>query len=345
MASQLTKTEGSIFMNNPIIYTVLPHAEPDSGCAFHRVKLVVTMKMSGGGMPERIKVFDDFSQPVTDASEVVQFDVSSAFISMAEAYVYSPVEHNDGHHATYPYFEATIQAKDVWLKGGVLVDPAPVGEGMTEAQTCDAIMGGYSDYERHLPTQTLTLSRKPSVGEIVFPGDTYVYAAPVPETSRVQPQTRVISDAEVDTLLSIDGRTVYVSAPHRDSHIFQFVNSRGVIESIRLLGKDKETAKGGNEEHVVSRFETFTKFSRILTTKKATRAEFTMSSGPVSYAWARWFAYEFGRSQQYWMLTDDGVWLPCSVTVDDSVTVIDRSKADLCSVDFVVSPNINGPLF
>lgn len=344
MAKNLTKSSGSIFMGNPITYQVKAEGEPvdkDGNilCTFHRVKL----KLTRVGYTDKSY---ELSLPVSYGGEILSFDISSVFRSAADGYSYNPVSST----FEYPMYTFNIEARDVWMKDGRLIDPAhddTPGDHIC-VDVCSAITGAFSDYERRQTSQNLSFSRKPLIGELVCVGDKVVFGG----ASTIDPTipcsyVKNITATNKEKYVSLsNGQKVWVlpSVP-KGSRLFQFVNSRGVVESIRAFQHEKEIVKGGSEEHTISRMETFNVFSRIVTTKKDTRTEFAFSSGFVNYEWAMWWVHEFGQSNTHWMLTPENVWLPCSVSVNESVTVVDRSKNDLCYVEFTCKPNINGGMW
>lgn len=336
MASELTKTSGSIFCGNPITYSVKAETEPTSAeITFHRVKLVVTI--DGRDY--------ELSHPAS-SSEVVEFDISSAFRAAAEAYVYEPVS------ATKKYnkLKATLKARDVWMRDGVYKDPAPGNEKIVKGE-CEAFQGKYSDYERRQPNQVVSFSRKPTTdAEIVCVGDKVIVGCAYQEgdtpPSEIEPSSRVftVTSAMLGTMQTMkDGHRIWVDSPSRKSVAFQFVNSRGVVESIRAWQNKTEKFTGGKNEYVISRFERFADFTRLILRKKASRTELSLCSGFVTYEWALWWINEFGQSNQHWMRHGD-MWIPCSVTIDDSLTVVDETKPQMCYVSFTCKPDLDGSL-
>lgn len=325
MARNLIKTSGSVFMGNPITYKVTAETEPsDVVVSFHRVKLRVTIE---GRTYE-------LSTPAR-SGEDVEFDVSSCFRAAADTYEYTPL--TEGRRA-FPVFVADIEARDVWLREGVLIDPAPVGGGRPTAQ-CTAYMGAFSDFERRHATQTVTGTRKPLSPEIAFAGDPIVY------TGDRMSFVRVMQDTELGTTVTLpNGCHVYVDEPRLGSCLFQMVNSRGLIESVRAFQLRTEKVSGSTEEHTISRLERFDTFSRVYAKRTADRESLSLSSGFVSYEWARWWAYEFCVSPHHWMLFD-GIWTPCIVERDDSLTVVDETKPGMCYVAFTCKPDQNGALW
>lgn len=326
MANNLKKTSGGVFMGNPITYSVTAEAEPTtSAIAFHQVK--VEVKINGKTYP--------FSKPV-GSSETVEFDVSSAFKAAADRYEFEPVT----SEIVFPIYNATITARDVWMKDGILIDPAPVG-GSQPSVSCSAFMGKYSDFERLSPTQSLTFSRKPQSGDLVCKDDNVVYAkgGAVPVSAIAS-----ITASPGTTVTLPNGRKVFVTESSNNSAIFQFVNSRGVVESIRAWQLKTDKVKTSIEEYTISQIEMFNKLARLYAVKSNVQDEYYYSSGYVTLEWAMWWLYEFGQSTTYWIL-HSGKWIPCRVSVDETATLIDKANNSMCYVSFTCKPNINGGLF
>lgn len=338
MARSITNTSGSVFMGNPITYKVQAETETvGANITFHRVKLEVVINGKSVEMSTPAK-----------SGEYVEFDISSAFRAMHDSYVYTPVTSS----MTMPVYTAFLTARDVWMRDGVLIDPVG-GASATVSTQYSAIAGAYSDFERRKPSRTVTFTRKPASGERVFVGDVVVCGVGKDQVLGGTGQQFTYPKSEVSVISGSDlgkevgvgsGHTVYVDETERNSYQFQFVNSRGVVESIRSFQSEAEKITGSSEEHVVSRIETFSDFSRIISRKGPDRTELTLSSGFVSYEWARWWAYEFCHSSQHWILYQ-GVWVPCTVTRDDSATIIDQTKGAMCYVQFTCKPDLNGAMW
>lgn len=329
-----TTPSGSVFMGNPVVYKVSSAAIDSDKAAFHRVKMEVSV--TGGGIPETKY---ELSQPIAGkSSQVVEFDISSCFRATADLYQFAPI--TGGY--SYPVFRATCVVKDIWVEDGLSRESAA-----SRPESFDTVIGRFSDYElrKGMHTLTATRSRKPASGELVFPGDNIVYAT----STGVSASAAIVSVPETAAIYSsvsipgIGKATVVPKDPR--SRQFQFVNSRGCVESIRAFGLPSEKIVSEKKEHTISRFERINQFSRTMLRKFLRPADMTFSSGYVSYEWAQWWAYEFCMGQQHWMLTPDGTWLPVLVSINDNATIIDRSKVGLCYIEFTVKPDANGGLF
>ena len=322
--------DASIFIGNPIVYRVESEAIDSDKAAFHRVKMEVTVG----------SVKSELSQPIVgNASKIVEFDISSCMRAAADLYVYSPVT---GGSVSYPSFTASCSVKDVWVEDGVVRESQPAGASFS------ASMGRFSDYELRCGRGNLsaTRTRKPSSGELVYQGDKIVYATGSGSINAGSSIVSVPDSAAIHSSVSIPGTgTATVIPEDSRSRQFQFVNSRGCVESIRAFGLPDEKMVSDKKEHTISRFERINSFSRIVLRKFLKPSEFNFSSGYVDYEWAQWWAYEFCTGKQHWMLTPDGTWLPVTVSINNSATIIDRSKAGLCHIEFTVKPDANGGLF
>lgn len=313
-----------IFMGNPIVYEIEPLALSGSNIAFHRVKMIVTI----------LGHEFELSQPVDENTNLVEFDISGCFTAISEMYDIAPVI----TRTDYPVFVTQkITVKDIWVEEGVSREG-----GHFTASNRSAIMGAFSDFERLHDYVTPTFSRKPAYGELVFPGDKVVIPQSTDTLAPASVAHAIPSDAA--GTVTIQGRKLYVVPEERNSLQFQFFNSRGCVESVRAFGIDVDKMKTEKSSSVVSRFERFGKFSRAYKKKHVSPSEFTASSGFVDLDWAQWWAYEFCASDRHWMLFD-GIWIPCNIDIDESLTIIDRSKVNLCSVQFTVSPDLNGALW
>lgn len=335
MATILSTPTRFDFIGNPITYKVRSSTHV-AGSSFHRVKFIVPVLQDG--IPT--KTFE-LSAPVSGTQpEEVEFDISSCFRAVAETYLSTIAPLNDGDTLTYPLFSAKPYAFDTYVIDGQEQQGAP-----TEADTITTRLGAYSDYERRHTTLTPTLSRKPSGGELVCPGDVIVYPHIADDGSTPMSTATVISKlSPLNSNLLIAGKTYYIVRKQFGSTLFQFINSRDCLETIRAWGNPSEKMQSTTNQHVISCFERFDQFSRTIATKYIKPTEFSLSSGPVTYEWARWWAYEFCQATYVWML-HDSTWIPCNIYLSDSTTILDCSKSAILTVPFTVIPDLNGPLW
>lgn len=316
----------SPFFGSPLSLTITSGTKPINA-SFHRVMLKVTIACNGKSYePEPL------SQPSSFNGCSVDFDISSCLRAVHEQYQYSVVTST----VSYPIYNVSVTAYDEWVVNGDTVTGSE-----TDAFSGSFVAGRYSDYERMTGTSTAH-SRKPISGELVFAGDRIVYSvseglAPASRTHNVLLTTQ-------PGPIEIGQRTYFVIPRDPRSHQFQFVNSRGVVESIRGFDLSSEKVNIKKSESTYSVFERLNTFSRTLMHKTLQPSVFHMSSGYVDYAWARWWAYEFCAADQHWMM-HEGRWIPAHVSLSDSTTVIDKAKSELLHVDFDVVPDLNGALW
>lgn len=327
MAQFITQEADNIFFGSPIVFQVRAGSRPPNA-AFHRVILDVAVSGPNG------IVETPLSQPVPQDGATVDFDISSCLVAAHESYTYAPISVT----RAFPAYSVVLTARDEYVTNGESV----AGQDTDVLSSLTFVAGGYSDYER-ISGAALSRkhSRKPATGELLCTGDDVVYS--VSEGTAPRSLVSLNVDGSMITK-TIGSRTLFVIPPVRNSRQFQFVNSRGVIESIRAFGVETEKMQSSHTAAVRSVFERLHSISRTYMSKQLKPSVLHMSSGFVNYEWARWWAYEFCQARQCWM-KHDGRWIPVHIMLSDSTTVIDRTKTELLHVDFDVQPDLNGVLW
>lgn len=324
------------YIGNPIILTTAAK-QVDASATFHRViaTIVMTGIQSVGEMTKQQ------SMPVTELGQTLQFDIAPTLRAYAAHFVYTTVQ--TGLPVVVPDIVAHVTFHDEYMLSGRLHNSAE--RNPTEGDTVTASLGKYSDFERMKASFSGALSLKPTSAlcpQLVAAPS--LYAVPTPATAQV-PRSSV----GVQVVLSGDRRPVlgnelsYV-VPMSDNVVqFQFVNSRGMIETAHAFCSYKEDFKGTSQTYIRAIPETLTDFSRRLTVHDEGHASLAVSSGYCSQDWARWWAFEFCRAKRHWMYLS-GVWVPCSISLKDGYTICDHAKAELPHIDFEVTPDIDGML-
>lgn len=344
MAKNLVFSSGSPLIGSPIIYTVqaadLSGRLPESSnIAFHRLRVKVKAGLRGGDYKE-IEM-----SSMVDNGEVLSVDISSALRAVADEYEYTAEP-----PAAYPYIQFSLSAWDEYMQNGKLEDNV----GLVTNDGGRALMGGYSDLDRLVAgniKQTKVFTRKPSsMPEIVVEGETYIRPANMEVTignitsgpsSLSYP---IVIDAEHPAGVReiVEGVSVYVMEKYRaDRYQFRFINSFGCMESIGVYSNATEKMNLTKEEYVLSRRETFNKFSRGYVTKVNDYETFELSSGPLDRMWQQWFLHEFLMARWVWILIE-GRWLPCHILPADTITGADRVSRSIYQVRFSVRLDING---
>lgn len=129
------------------------------------------------------------------------------------------------------------------------------------------------------------------------------------------------------------------SQPYTD---FLFVNRRGALEScsalmLESLGIDVETTQYASVERP-----TFIPSRSLLSVNYGDRRTWNMSSGYLSREWVEWWVTEFLMSNKKWMRYQ-GIYVPVVVEPSKkSITIYDRSKQQMPSVEFTVKLALEG---
>ena len=128
----------------------------------------------------------------------------------------------------------------------------------------------------------------------------------------------------------------------RDRTTILFVNSRGVFETISVVGYESEEYAVSAEVRSLVGDTSYRPSPYVTTHKEGGGASWKMSSGWVNREWAQWFAREFLMAKHYW-IPKDGRWLPVAITPDsDSIVTYDKNDPSLLAVNFTVRAAIKG---
>ena len=227
------------------------------------------------------------------------------------------------------------------------------------------LQGAFSDFERLVNgsdnrADISYWTRKPqSVPEVVFCGEQYV--RPIDFTAQLSfdhasedvppqfingapvggPKSVAHNVGTTEGALVLGGASVYAIKKPQDGYVVRFINGLGCLESLHVRTLPKKTVPINTEKYVISRQETFGKFSRGLAVKSGNREEWRMSSGPLDEAWASWYLHEFLMASQAWILVNDN-WLPINILPEETTTGMNRTKADMLSVEFTIEFDMNG---
>lgn len=326
------------YIDNPIILTTSAQ-QVDASATFHRVVATIVMT----GIASAGEVIKKQSKPVSSMGQQMRFDVAPTLRAYAAHFEYSPVI--SGGRLDIAAITVTVTFHDEYMISGRLATGAE--RNPVEGKSLLCSLGRYTDMERLRALLPGDVSRKPSTPvtpQLIAAPSTYV--VPTPATQQ-QPR----SSLGLNVVLSDDRRPMfgtehtYVIPLSPDVAQFQFVNSRGMVETAHAFCFMKEERKGTSQTFIRSVPETLTTISRRLTIKGDDYPVLQMSSGYCSEEWARWWAYDFCRSNKHWLFVPDAdIWVPCSIVLKDGYNIIDKSKAELPHIDFDVIPDINGPL-
>ena len=90
--------------------------------------------------------------------------------------------------------------------------------------------------------------------------------------------------------------------------------------------------------------ETFNEFSRAAIQKQNDRESWLYQSDPLTKAWQQWYLHEFLMSEHVWLKANDA-WLPCTINLEDEITIKDETNKNMYSVSFTAKLGINGNPF
>ena len=258
----------------------------------------------------------------------VACDISSALRSTFAAYQYNADSVSSTGTITYPAVTFTVSVYTKWMLDGIADQSGTV----TDNTTYIAFLGGLSDMERWSGGETKnaaipsSFSAKPT-GEILDRGQ-LIATSTYDATNRVvKTQFSTAQSGVLDT---------------RDRTTILFVNSRGVFETISVVGNESEEYEIASDVRSLVGVTAYRPSPYITVHKEGGGAVWKMSSGWVSKAWARWYAREFLMAKHYW-IANDGRWLPVAIVPEsDSVVVYDKNDPSLLAVNFIMRSAIKG---
>ena len=365
--------QGSPLIGSPISVIVTPATHQQSW-TFHRVMLRVWAALvvpdandpnspSDTGYTEMM-----FSQPVA-SNDAIQINIESALQAVCDRYQPAAVPPTQN-----AYVKFRLVAWDEWMVDGQehrssndAMLPGTVG---TEICYFYALQGAFSDFERLVNgsdnrADISYWTRKPqSVPEVVFCGEQYV--RPIDFTAQLSfdhasedvppqfingapvggPKSVAHNVGTTEGALVLGGASVYAIKKPQDGYVVRFINGLGCLESLHVRTLPKKTVPINTEKYVISRQETFGKFSRGLAVKSGNREEWRMSSGPLDEAWASWYLHEFLPAESCWVKAtapnNSVVWLPVHVIPEETMTLVDRTKTDPYEIQFTLQMDIEG---
>lgn len=349
MAQAIAFQSGSPLIGSPLTYRVTPSAHL-SQYTFHRVMLRVVAALETDTDYTQF----DLSTPVQSATPV-DFDISSALRAVADRYEYPATPPQ-----RYPYVKFRLEAWDEWMIDGVLYDNRDPKQYPGMGQYLFAFMGAFTDLERLTAQQDgIGLShwtRKPfaSSPEVVHTGRTFIlptdFEAGIGNVNYVgdgttgfppTPTQGPKSTAYVVGTDQIPSGLVYAIDPTEDSYELRFINGFGCEETVHVTCLRQSEVTVQTQKYAIARQETFRQFSRSMAVKQNNREQWKMTSGPVDKAWQQWYVHEFLMAETAWIKLNGNL-LPINILPDDTVKTIDRTKADLLSVEFTIEFDMNG---
>lgn len=347
MAKKINLTSGSILAGNPITFTIQP--EQYKNPSFHRVIVEVTYDKDGSYETIQLNV------PITKEGNDVEIDVSSALRVPLEDYEYTP------QAATYPMVKWYIRAYDEYMGSngevhtnvGEQYYPQKPDASTGGATNLRCIIGAFSDIERltsGVSKDVTSLSRKPkSSPEMAVIGDEYAYTPAYAKAQSLATSSSLVAPASrIETitkegLQTIGEHSVYAipqsEATHRMN--FRFINSFGVLESINVPRSYSEKISIQSEEYTVAKIETFNSFSRSAINKRNNRESWLFVTDPLDKSWLRWYLHEFLMSEHVWIDVNCN-WIPCTLTSEEEITMMDRTNTNMYSVSFTAKLDIYG---
>ena len=269
-----------------------------------------------------------FAVNVEDGASSTECDIASALRSTFARYQYRADLITSTGFVSYPAVRYQVSVHTKYMKDGVVTSSLPTEKSVD----LYAFMGGLSDMERWIGSSNINCQDAPSFttkpsGELYDKGQLIATTTYDAANREVKTQFSTAQSGVLDT---------------RDRTTILFVNSRGVFDTISVIGYESEERAVASEVRSLVGGVAYRPSPAITTHKEGGEASWKMSSGWVSREWAQWYAGEFLMAKHYWM-PKDGQWLPVAVMPDgDSIVTYDRNDPSLLAVNFTVRAAIKG---
>lgn len=321
------------FANNPI---VVKATNLDFNGLFRKVIFEVNTYYEHLESNKRTFIFEVSAEGLS-YTDTVRCDISSCLRSAFAQYEYNPEDITESSLLTYPGVRFGVKA---WLRdfyNGVIEDgPSSEASGVlsdgSSTTIFSAFLGGLSEMER-------------------WTGDSDVNGYPIPLSFSTKPSGEILCWGQILVRTWYDAETGNVTSSFSVNNQFMdarerisilFVNSRGVYETISVLGNESEEYEVVSEEMLKTGIAEYRPSATIFMHKTGGAATWKMSSGYVNKEWAQWYTREFLMANHYW-LRKDSRWLPVAISADgNSVATYDKNDPSLVSVDFIVKSAIKG---
>lgn len=341
MANQILLKSGSVLNGNPITFEITPSSVTGTP-SFHRVLIDVVCGMSGGNY-ETLRMFE----PVISEGRVIETNISSALQTFRDSWQY------EAQTLEFPLVKFRLEVYDEYMVDGEVKKTEPIYYPSADTYI-STIFGNFNDIERltsNVSKPVMNLTRKPtSTPQLASVGEILVYAQPYDKaydlmTSSDMPQpTSATVNLTKKGQQTVGGISLYVipqsEAKHRME--FRFINSFGVMESVSIPRSFSQSANIKSNSYILSRRESFGKFSRSVVRKESGPEKWQFATDPLDEEWLRWYLYEFLMAKHVWIKIGD-VWIPCNVNTDDEdIVLIDKTKEDMLTVTFKVELGVNG---
>lgn len=364
------------FAGNPVLVKV---SSGLSGKTFLKICAKVNIKIYQRGT--LLSNYDrSLSIPTNGDGEEVVFDVSDMLLSALSRI---NTERNgilSGNSPSYTsgYANYTVKLWDEYLNeySEITSTESTASE---STGVCKAIPGAYTDMQRLTRTEDTEsflgkqgrLSNKPDFEVVPIGGKVVI---PVFSTQGVSPDVYLDAESKdnllgaqtlyanevswkafglnasvgVHSLIWGDGASVapyffYAVSQKPFTHYFEFVNRLGAVESVYTFGRATHKRKLTQERQVKKHGISFRPTARYV--KRTLQEEETLSltTGPVSREWAKWFVSEFFTAEKVWMYSEEANdVIPVIIECDEDLDVFNESEAEVLDLPFTVVKCING---
>ena len=294
-------------------------------------------------------------QADTGGQTTMEFDISTALKAIWSDYDYQAEVASADAQAEGPLRAArayTIEASSEYLDTDGELVTASSGE--IEAGRC--VRGGYTEWERRKIGSA-------EEGDVAWLTNTNFRSGNASTKPTAQPERVGIDSITSWTGVTPQGTQTYFygpsvagasdrTAPHpplvlRDSvpyADFLFLNRRGAVESCSASALEAMQIENDIRQYSLIGRPAFVPSPSLTAIGTDGRRSWAMSSGRLSREWCEWWKTEFlGGKRKRWWMKYQGSYVPVIVEpAKKQVTIYDRSKQQMSSVEFTVTLALEG---
>jgi hypothetical protein len=359
------------FAGCPVLFTARTSL---SDKTFLTVRMIASVSLIVNGV---VSVQNDFelSAPTSGGGAEVTFDLSSALTAMFYYHAFGPCYKNSEAVRTPGVVSFTVKLWDEYLDDD---NSVVTSNKVTAPSTFGAVPGALSDVQRYMWSVNGTnwmshkvLSSKPDneVIPVDFPlllplyaflpqagdsvtvklsgtsGVSFSESAPVFYTREPRWVTCSFSKTGSMEITPSTCSPVIVNVVESQPYAmyFEFVNRYGCLESIVCYGRPSLSATQESERLSRVPGRSFRPSSQFMKRLSSYEQSYSLSTGPLSVEWAKWFADEFFRATHVWMFDKTmNCMVPVVIESEDETVIFSNEEPGVIDLSFTAVLGYSG---
>ena len=191
-------------------------------------------------------------------------------------------------------------------------------------------------------TKSVSLARPD--GTVVLLGSVNFYASEIswPKVQLPEKWEEGIYSLWLSSNTDKPSRTVYVVPETPFVTYFEFINGYGAVEGVYTFGRKTHKSKISQERQLMKFSNSFRPSTRYVKRILQKEDNISLSTGPVSREWAKWFVSTFFVAQKCWMYSKEAdEMIPVVIECDEELEIFNESEASVVDIPFTVVKCLN----